>query len=611
MCGIVGYRTRASTDDAAIGRLLDSQGHRGRDHRAVFRQGLFVGAYNRLSLQGGRAGEQPFRDGARTLFFNGEIYNHRELREELRARGIAAEGEADGAVILPLLALYGSAAFTKLDGMFALAIWCEETQRLILARDAAGEKPLYFSKLGYDEVLFASELGAFRASPLVKAGISRQAVRDFLSCQWVPEPFSIYQGVQAVPPGHAVEVDAHGLRYRAFPAAAGSQLALSDEEAASLTRHALEEAVSRRAGTDLPIGSFLSGGIDSSLVSLLAARARPDLHTFSVGFEEIRDELHGAGFDESVFAGEVARKIGSRHHRILLGEEEFHWSLRRLAGLSQPFANPASLGVLLVGREAERAGIRILLSGDGSDESFGGYPWHLQLETIERLRFEGKTSAGTDPSFLDVNVPFAERLAQLAHLDAPQRALAFQYIASEKMKSALLHPDLMAGTLSTDRLFQGVREGAPDEFTALDRDFFSHNENLRRSDLMLMQFTIEGRAPFAAGSVLALSRRLGHHQKVRNGSGKYILKRAFADLLPPEVLAKPKHGFTVPVGHWLKGGSAFLVKETFATGSPLRKLGIFRPDAEQNFSALPEGPRKELLLYSLVVLDGWLRAQEG
>ncbi len=372
------------------------------------------------------------------------------------------------------------------------------------------------------------------------------------------------------------------------------------------TRRVVEAAVKSRLLSDVPVGSFLSGGLDSSIVATLAARELDRLDTFSVGFEDVADPYHGRS-DESEAAAQTAERIGSRHHAIRVTAQSFRDELDRFCDHGdQPFAVSSGLGILAVAKAARDCGIKVLLSGDGADECFGGYSWYAHLET----RGGGRALSGV-VSFQNFGEPLADRLTTIQALPACARAWAWHYYAHEAEKAALFASDFRADLEPSLRHFRFWRDGPWEsaDFVTHDRLFYFPNEMLRKLDRMAMAYSVEARVPFAAPAVLSHAEKLRFSDLVGpDGTLKWTLRRAFADRLPDEVVNRPKHGFNVPIDHWLKSDWADLVDETFAPDSALSREGMLAPEAAATARAMLADERRlnGHTIFCLIMLNRWL-----
>lgn len=615
MCGIAGYKVERPVPRGVIEAMTGALRHRGPDSDGFYRNGPYCGGMRRLAINDLETGDQPLYNADRSvvLLYNGEIYNYPALRRELEDRGYRFRTRSDGEVICHLYSEFGEELFEHLDGMFAAALWIEPEQRLILARDIPGEKPLYYTKLSDKELAFASEIKSLRLFPGLALRLDRQAIWDFPTFLWIPEPATVYEDVHALARGHLLIADRDGIRLRPYRNRFNLEpVAQDDASIVAETREVVTEAVRQRLLSDVPVGSFLSGGLDSSIVATIAARELGQIDTFCVGFEDLPDPYHGRS-NESAEAAQYAKRINSRHHTIRVTADTFRDDLDDFCRYGdQPFAVSSGLGILSVARAAREAGIKVLLSGDGADECFGGYSWYIHLDSdIGDLRRGGDAGNGDIVSFQSVGLDTEDRLAALGRYSAQERAWAWHYYAHEDDKSALFHRDWRDGLDSSLRHFHAYKaapDWSPEDFVAQDRNFYFPFEMLRKVDRMTMAHSVEGRVPFAAPAVLSHADKLRFRHMVRAGSLKWVLRQAFTDILPREILERPKHGFNVPIDHWLKEAWHDLLQETFSEGSALRRLGIVASGAGAIADRLLHDNRRlnGHTLFCFVMLNRWL-----
>lgn len=615
MCGIAGYKVQRRPLPDPLEAMVDTLLHRGPDGSGYYRAEGYCAGMRRLSINDIEGGNQPLynEDNSIVLLYNGEIYNSPVLRRMLQSEGHVFRTHSDGEVICHLYEKVGDRCFEWLDGMFAVALWDEREHRLVLARDVPGEKPLYYAELPGNGIAFASELKSLRRYPLPDTSLNYQALWDFPTFLWIPEPATVYNSIHALMPGHLLIADARGITLRSYQCRTveTEEAPANDTELIDRTRHVVEQAVRSRLLSDVPVGSFLSSGLDSSIITAIAARELPELTTFTIGFEDIADPYHGRA-DEAADAASYAHRLGTKHHTIRVTAEDFAEALPVFCDYGdQPFSVSSGLGILFVARAARRAGIRVLLSGDGADECFGGYSWYAHLGREPEPRTVYTPGEGGVVSFQNTGLSVAERTAVLHGYSAPKRAWAWHYYAAEAEKQQLFAPDAFAEHASSLRFFVDYNadaEWSPEHFVAQDRRFYFPNEMLRKVDRMTMACSVEGRAPFAAPAVLAFADKLDYSAMYRNGILKWALRQAFADTVPDDVLRRPKHGFNVPVDHWLRTGWNSLLRHSFSEESALYKHGFIhsksRIIAQQmlNDTARLHGHT----LFSYIMLNMWL-----
>jgi len=490
--------------------------------------------------------------------------------------------------------------------MFAVALWDEEKQVLLLARDFPGEKPLYYSRLRDGGVAFASEIPSLLEYPQVSRELDRQALWDYPTFLWVPEPATIYRDVRALRPGEGLEVSAHGVTEFSFkehiPRA--TDPVATDEDAIAVTRETVRAAVRSRLLADVPLGAFLSSGLDSSIVCSLAREQLAELSTFCIGFEDVDDPYHGRS-DESTAAAAYAAKLGTRHTTVRVTGRDFRELLPRfIEAAGQPYAVSSGLGILAIARQAHAQGIKVLLSGDGADEAFGGYSWYPSIP--DGFRDGSQQHPGDVLRFLDRDGTLSQRAQRVAGYPSRLRAWAYHYYASETEKASLFHADVRAQ--DSLHCFEDAEFKEPLDYIRHDRAFYFHNEMLSKVDRMTMAFSVEGRAPFAAPAIQHHASRLSWDKLIRDGQLKWVLRRAFAAELPADVVARPKHGFNVPIDHWFLHEWRDLLMDTFAADSPLRRLGLLRADAADQAQRLLHDPRRVAghVLFTFVMLRLWM-----
>jgi asparagine synthase (glutamine-hydrolysing) len=602
MCGIVGVysydRPGSPLEPAALVRMRDSMAHRGPDDAGLYlspdgRLGL---GHRRLSILDLSAlGHQPMAspDGRYWIVFNGEIYNFRELRPDLEARGHRFRSQSDTEVLLALYAEYGPAMLGKLRGMFALAIWDSRTERLWLARDRIGIKPLYYTARD-GRFLFASEIKALLEFPGIPREVHLPGLYHFLSFLTTPAPDTLFEGIRKLPAGHTLTVERDGtLREEEWwdvfqgltPVATGDP-----GEIAERVRHLLRESVRYRMVSDVPFGVFLSGGIDSSTnVALMAELMDRPVETFSIGFSgEER-------YNEFSWARQVAERFGTNHHEVRIGVQDL---IDFLPGLihhqDEPIADPVCVPVYFVSKLAKRHGVTVCQVGEGSDELFCGYPlwgWFLRVGAWDRaFRLLPRPARRLFPRGLELlgrgdGYPH-ECLRRRAEGEVLFWSGAEAFF--EPRKRELLAPWLLERLqgLSSHQVVEGYHrrylERAPtrDLLTwmgYMDLKLRLPELLLMRVDKMTMATAVEARVPFLDHEFVQLAMSLPQEVKVREGELKHILKRAVTGIIPDEIIRRRKQGFGVPVAEWFLKELGPVVRSAlqgFAAEQP-----YFRPEA--------------------------------
>lgn len=547
---------------------LHALAHRGPDDEGLYQQGRAVLGHRRLSiLDTSAAGHQPFTDngGRYTIAFNGEVFNFQELRARLEADGHTFRSHTDTEVVLRLFTVKGPDFLHDLNGFFALAIHDAQYDRLFVARDRFGVKPLYWAEQ-QGRLMVASELRALMALG-VECTLDRCSVEQLLLHQFIPAPATVLQGAHKLAPGYCLQADAHGVsvaRWYHLPVATAQRTARPEQQLMQL----LDDAVRIRLVADVPVGTFLSGGVDSSIVTALAARHKPDLHTFSIGYAE------DPYYDESAHAETVARHLGTQHHSFRLERAELAEAYTRLlTATDEPFSDSSALPSFIL-CERTRQHVTVALSGDGADELFGGYRKHQAELRWARPGAAERTLRALGPLWRVLprsrRSPWQDRIrqfdrfARLARLPAAERTLELTTFTDRDLVQQLW------GALPDERR---RREqdllSAEGPWTGLDRVLYHDllftlpNQMLHKVDLTSMAHALEVRTPFLDKRVVELAFALPADQKLRKGSGKHLLRATFGHLLPPVVMQRSKKGFEVPlldlyntllradVDHWL------------------------------------------------------------
>jgi len=394
----------------------------------------------------------------------------------------------------------------------------------------------------------------------------------------------------------------------------GTKISFEEDDVIEETRHVVTKAIHSRLLSDVPVGSFLSSGIDSSIVTSIASQKLPNLKTFTIGFEDLADPYHGRA-DESKSAEKFAESLGLEHCTIRVKADVFKEDLINFCVYGdQPFSVSSGLGILSIARAARESGVKVLLCGDGADECFGGYSWYLHLG--QRNNGQGLIDKDKDISFQNFGLDLSKRLKHINRYSSQKKAWAWHYYASELEKSQLFNPEYFETVDSSLRKFYEFKSDAiwePEDYIKQDRQFYFPNEMLRKVDRMTMAFSVEGRAPFAAPSVLAHADKLKYSHLIRDNSLKWILRRAFSNLLPEEICFRPKHGFNVPIDHWLKNEWHHLVDETFDTHSALWRLGLIHKKSKETAKQLLFDPERlnGHTIFSFVMLNLWLENSYG
>ena len=611
MCGIAGIFSKNKDHFNNISHMVSMLKDRGPDSINFWKTDFYSAGMTRLSINDIEGGSQPLFDqeGKIILFYNGEIYNYRKIRAKLELEGFKFKTNSDGEVISHLYKKYNHNCFKYLDGMFAIAIWDDNKKELILARDFPGEKPLYYSILKNGGIVFSSEIQSILKSGIVDRSIDHQALWDFPTFLWIPEPATIYKNIRSLMPGEIIKVSQKGIKSFNFK----KDLTIpkidkhNEEDLIYLVKETVEKSIISRLLSDVPIGSFLSGGLDSSIVCSIANKYIPDLQTFCIGFENVFDPYHGYS-NESKFAEEYAKLIGTKHTTIEVNSKDFKLLLPKfITATGQPYAVSSGLGVMKVAEEAKNRGLKVLLTGDGADEAFGGYSWYNSV--IDS--FDAEPIVSLPERFVDGDDDSEIKLKKMSGFNARTKAWSWHYYASEVEKSEIFNKDFKME--SSLRHFVNEKLNSPIDYIHNDQDFYFPNEMLSKADKMTMAFSVEGRPPLASSAVQGLARNLDINFLIRNKTLKWVLKKAFEDIIPKEILYRPKHGFSVPIDHWLKSDWKELFANTFSEDSLMFKKGYISKKSIQSAKEILYDPKKVSghVIFSYITLEMWLQRYES
>jgi asparagine synthase (glutamine-hydrolysing) len=586
VCGIAGVVSAAQTPDTGVlTRMARALTHRGPDDEGTFVDGACGLAFRRLSIIDLAGGHQPMRVGPASVVFNGELYNFRALRTELELRGDRFVSKSDTEVLLRAYLAWGESFVERIDGMFAFALWDARSRTLLCARDRFGKKPFYYWRAG-GELVFGSEVKALLEHPDVPRELDPVALRRYLAFEYVPTPDCIFKGLRKLREGHVLTFRDRALTERPYyrmPRGDGA-VGIStlsgrgvDEPAQELLGE-LQSAVDRRLISDVPLGVFLSGGIDSSAVAALAARTAGRIKTFSISFAE-------GSFDESPYARLVAQKLGTEHHEARLSVQHALELIPRLAEqLDEPFADPSYVPTYLLSRFA-REHVTVALGGDGADELFAGYDtflahlpglWAARLPRPLHSALElAAARLPTGQGYMSADFRVRTFLQGVRQPAAFRHQAWIGAMTPDRVRALLPGPvdDIYAPIeqLREERTEQGL-----DWVTRYYLSFYLRDDILVKVDRASMAASLEVRSPFLDTRVVELALRLPWLLKLRGLSRKWVLKRALRGVLPDEVLDRKKHGFAIPVTQWLMGPLRPLLMDLLGDDA-VRRAGVFEP----------------------------------
>ncbi|MCO1373954.1 asparagine synthase (glutamine-hydrolyzing) [Burkholderia multivorans] len=652
MCGIDGFLNSVAFDEetarGTLARMTASLAHRGPDAQGLWvdpAAGIALGHRRLAIVDLSVHGRQPMASacGRYVMVFNGEIYNHRELRAQLErvGRAPAWRGHSDTEVLLAAFAAWGvDATLRRATGMFALALWNRESRVLTLARDRIGEKPLYYGRIG-DALVFASELKALRAYPGFDGEIDRDALCLYLRHSAVPAPHTIYRGIRKLPPGtwiqfeHAQDtprIRTYWALEHAIDAGHHEPFAGTAAEAVDRLDTVLRQAVARQMEADVPLGAFLSGGVDSSaIVALMQAQSAAPVDTFTIGF-------HEAGYDEAGYAKAVARHLGTRHTELYVTADHALDVVPKLPAIyDEPFSDASQIPTFLVA-ELTRRHVKVSLSGDGGDELFGGYTRYFltprlwrklhRVPAAVRTRIAGALHA-LRPDHADQLAAVAQgawgagelresptrigdRLHKLGHVMTADSRIGLYRL----LMSSVHHPERIAlvgheppTPLDTASAWPAHLSFA-EQAMAIDTLTYLPTDILTKVDRAAMAVSLETRMPFLDHHVVEFAWRLPASLRLPEGQSKALLRRLLDRYVPTELIDRPKQGFCAPIDHWLRGALRDWA-DALLQPSRLRDEGFFDAAAVERLWRQHQAGRMnwQHQLWTVLMFQAWLDAQ--
>ncbi len=599
ICGMVGV-----PDDEALARMIATLAHRGPDDAGTFRDHDAAFAFRRLSIIDLKGAHQPMADetGQLHMMCNGEIYNYRELRAELVARGHRLSTAGDCEVILHLYQEMGERCVDPLNGMFAFAIWDAQAKSLLLARDRIGVKPMYYTVAGAT-LLFASEMKALLAHPAVRREIDPESLDLYLAFRYVPAPRTILKNIFKLMPGHTLTFAEKRITVRKYwdlPETVETGEVSRDDVLEELNE-LLADSVRLELVSDVPLGVYLSGGLDSSVLTAVTAGAqkRP-VETFSVGFAE-------RGFDERPYARSVAQYLHANHHELVSEKETSFDELSHIIWhLDEPVADAAAIPTFQMARLTKEH-VTVVLTGEGADELFAGYPYYKFYVWTDRLRkvlkplgYAGSRHWRTAGYLQSLHDRAAAYLALKAVFTPRQRARLYEPNVARKAGAS------RAEEIVSEYLVPGAKEDYLQQLLRLDVKLWLPDDLLTKVDRMTMAHAVEARVPYLDHRVVEFMYRLPSSMKLHGHRSKYLLRLLGERLLPRSAAHRPKRGFAVPLAKWLHDsevGANILSKDS------IRRRGLFRVEPVRR---LVEKHKLDLFarrqLWALVCFEMWCRA---
>lgn len=590
MCGIAGWinldNNSSQNSEAVLHSMCEKMKHRGPDSEGLWNDETVALGMRRLSIIDLHTGEQPVfnEDKSIVVVMNGELYNFREIRSDLEKRGHKFETNTDTEILPHLYEEYGEVMLEHINGMFAFALWDKNKRKLLIARDKFGEKPLYYGVFD-NQLIFASEPKVLLANSAVKAEINLNSLRAFLSFDYVPAPNSIYKGISKLPAAHFLSVEKDEIKTRRYWNLTWEKKETKSlEKSAEELRELLADAVRMRLVSDVPLGILLSGGVDSSTVAAFATEFSTEkVKTFSIGFEE-------DSFDESKFARQVAKHLNTEHYEEKLSVEKAADLISEIGKwLDEPLSDGSLIPTFLLSRFV-RKHVTVALGGDGGDELFAGYPMYYAHRVAD---FYNKIPGVLRNNLIEPivnNLPVssknlsfdykAKRFVRASKYDLVTRHHSFFGSFSIDEQQKLLSREVLAN--SSNDIYAGAKDllkitdaaNEIEQMQFLDINFYMAEDILTKVDRASMAVSLEVRAPFLDPRVAQFAASIPLEYKLKGNKGKYILKKAMENILPKNILHRPKKGFGIPIAEWLRGRLNPLMHELL-DATRLKNQGLF------------------------------------
>jgi asparagine synthase (glutamine-hydrolysing) len=624
MCGIVGitYSNERQFERKTLELMNSAIVHRGPDEDGFYLNGSVGLAMRRLSIIDLKGGQQPIFNESRTaaIVFNGEIYNFQELRDDLQKRGHKFETNCDTEIIVHLWDEYKTDCVKFLRGMFAFAIWDTRDKTLFIARDRLGKKPLLYSHRKNGDLIFGSEFRALLAHPDIGKAIDFDAIHHYLSFLCVPAPLTAYREIRKLEPAHWLLWKNGEIKTeRYWQPDFNQKIKITEAEAEAETLRILTEAVKLRLISEVPLGAFLSGGVDSSVVvALMAQESSSPVKTFSIGFEE-------QDFSELKYARIVANHVGAEHHEFIVKPDALSILPTLVEHYGEPYADSSAIPTYYVSRETRRH-VTVALNGDGGDESFAGYERYAAMRFAERYH---KLPKIVRESLIEkaVNLlPASEqrrrskvrdlkRFVRAASLPRVERYLNWVSAIAPDAKTEIYTEDFHRQTATLDsslflRKWFGQANGAGiiDATMMTDQQTYLPNDLLVKVDIASMANSLEARSPLLDHKVVEFAASLPENLKMRGTTPKYLLKKIAARLVPREAVYRRKMGFGVPIGNWLRGEMKDFLRGALLSEKSFKR-GLFEPQKIEKMVAQHTAGERDFApqLWTLLMLELWFQ----
>ena len=623
MCGITGFvnANGTSCERSVLERMNQAIFHRGPDEDGFYLNQNVGLAMRRLSIIDLASGQQPIynEDRSKAIVFNGEIYNYRELREKLDQLGHKFYTKSDTEVVVHLYDEYGVECLQHLRGMFAIAIWDQREQSLFLARDRVGKKPILYSHQPNGDLIFGSEFQAMLQHPSVSREVDLEAIDNYMSYLCIPAPMTAFKQIRKLEPGHWLRWKDGQIEIKRYWLPDFSKkIKISENEAIEETTRILRESTKLRMISEVPLGAFLSGGVDSSaVVALMAQESDKPVKTFSIGFEE-------QDFSELKYAKRVAEHVGAEYHEFIVRPNALDVIPTLVEHYGEPYADSSAIPTYYVSKET-RKHVTVALNGDGGDESFAGYERYTAMRiadaygrvpsALRRIFIESPINLLPSSELKRSRFRDAKRFLKAANLPQTERYFRWMSTFNRDAKRELYTPEFAASVAPQnpssilEKWFNAASGlGTLDATLLTDQMTYLPNDLLVKVDIASMANSLEARSPFLDHNLIEFAATLPEGMKMRGLETKSLLKKVAARLVPKEVIYRRKMGFGVPVGHWFRGEMKDFVRSVLLSEKSIKR-GIVKPEMlERYVREHIDGERDHAFqLWTLLMLELWFQ----
>ncbi|MBD3320056.1 MAG: asparagine synthase (glutamine-hydrolyzing) [Chitinivibrionales bacterium] len=630
MCGICGICSPgkiSETDIHCMHRMCSLLQHRGPDDEGHYHDDYAALGMRRLSIIDIKGGHQPLSNEDKTLWivFNGEIYNFQELRKTLQNKGHTFSSKSDTETIIHAYEEYGDACVNHFAGMFAFALWDSRNQRLFAARDRLGQKPLYYAE-SKGKVIFGSELKAILCQSKQSWPLDEIAIYHYLSLQYIPDPLTAYKGIHKLPAAHVLTYDSNGITLKRYwDLSYEPKLKISEQEAGQELRRLMNNAVHRRMISDVPLGAFLSGGIDSSIiVGLMAQQTAKKVRTFSIGFST-------DSFNELPYAQSVANKWKTDHHEFVVSPDRLSDILPKIVGaFDEPFADSCAIQTYYLSQMTKEH-VTVALNGDAGDEVFAGYPrywldtwvapYTLLPPFITQKLVPMLLSPLREPDSVPIEANWImglKRLSQVTRVPKEASIIRWGSFFDERFKQVVYKDERyqkLKHSPTSELLKEFFSNAAAlsfvDKTLAVDTRFYLAGNGLTKTDRMTMTHSLEGRSPFCDHELFEFCARLPVEFKLKHRNTKFLLKKTFSDMLGHKLAKRPKRGFAAPIEMWLKDQLKEQVRESLLCSSAsvheFFNVSSLKSLIDEHERGRANHGRR---IWALVVLEEWMRQRK-